>query len=79
MKIFFYSPLLSDWRNFETWQDDGALGASQRANKIWKMMLNEYEQPEIDPGILENLNMFVERRKKEIGNNQEDAVLRNLD
>ena len=75
----FYSPLLSDWRNFETWQDDGALGASQRANKIWKTMLIEYEQPEIDPGILENLNTFVERRKNEIGNNQEDAVLRSLD
>ena len=28
----FYRPLVSDWRNFETWQADGALTATQRAN-----------------------------------------------
>ncbi len=32
----FYRPLLSDWRNFETWQEDGARTATERANAIWK-------------------------------------------
>ena len=28
----FYRPILSDWRNFETWQADGARTATERAN-----------------------------------------------
>jgi trimethylamine--corrinoid protein Co-methyltransferase len=28
----FYMPLLSDWRNFENWEDAGELWAHQRAN-----------------------------------------------
>ena len=29
----FYRPLVSDWRNFETWQEDGARTATERANR----------------------------------------------
>ena len=29
----FYAPMLSDWRNFETWREAGALTADQRANR----------------------------------------------
>ena len=36
---------LSDWRNFETWQEDGARTATERANRIWKQLLAEYEPP----------------------------------
>ena len=28
----FYAPLLSDWRNFESWRDDGSKTATERAN-----------------------------------------------
>ena len=35
----------------------------QRANKIWKKMLAEYEAPPIDPGIDEALRDFIERRR----------------
>jgi trimethylamine---corrinoid protein Co-methyltransferase len=62
----FYRPLISDWRNFETWQDDGALTATQRANRIWKQLLAEYEPPPLDPGRAEALDAFVERRRGEI-------------
>jgi len=31
----FYSPLLSDWSNFENYRDRGAVDATQRANKIF--------------------------------------------
>ena len=75
----FYTPLLSDWRNFETWQDDGAVVASQRANKVWKSLLKEYSPPLIDQGVVENLNDFVRRRKQEIESGQEDAVLHESD
>src|SRR5881628_2954584 len=32
----FYRPLLSDWRNFEAWHEDGARTATERSNGIWK-------------------------------------------
>jgi trimethylamine--corrinoid protein Co-methyltransferase len=62
----FYQPMLSDWRNFETWQEDGAQTATERANRIWKQLLAEYEPPALDPGAAEALDAFVDRRKREI-------------
>ncbi len=41
----FYQPLVSDWRNFETWHEDGARTATERANRIWKQLLAEYVEP----------------------------------
>jgi trimethylamine--corrinoid protein Co-methyltransferase len=62
----FYRPMVSDWRNFETWQEDGARTATERANGIWKRLLAEYEAPPLDPGRREALEAFVERRRREI-------------
>lgn len=62
----FYRPLLSDWRNFETWQEDGARTATDRANTIWKRLLADFEPPPMDPGTREALDDFVARRKREI-------------
>ena len=62
----FYQPFLSDWRNYETWHEDGARTATQRANRIWKQLLEEYERPPLDPAREAALNDFVERRKREI-------------
>jgi trimethylamine--corrinoid protein Co-methyltransferase len=63
----FYSPLLSDWRNFETWQEDGAVDATMRANRIWKETLAAAKTPPLDPAIREELETFVARRKAEGG------------
>ncbi len=30
----FYEPMVSDWRNFETWKEAGVLTATSRANAI---------------------------------------------
>jgi trimethylamine---corrinoid protein Co-methyltransferase len=62
----FYSPLLSDWRNFETWQEAGAIDATRRANGIWKELLRNYEPPPMDPAVREELAAYVARRKREI-------------
>jgi trimethylamine--corrinoid protein Co-methyltransferase len=62
----FYRPLVSDWRNFETWQADGARTATERANAIWKRLLAEAVPPPLDPPVLEALDAFVARRKREI-------------
>ncbi len=63
----FYTPLLSDWRNFETWYDDGAMDATARANRIWKQLIEEYEEPPLDDAIREELADFVGRRRAEGG------------
>jgi trimethylamine--corrinoid protein Co-methyltransferase len=62
----FYQPMLSDWRNFETWQEGGAQTAVERANRIWKQLLAEFEAPRMDPARIEAIDAFVGRRKQEI-------------
>ncbi len=63
----FYPPLLSDWRNFETWQEDGSVDATMRANRIWKQLLAEYQEPPMDPAIRDELDAFVAKRIEEGG------------
>ena len=62
----FYQPILSDWRNFETWQDDGSRTAAERANGIWKQLLAEFEPPPMDQARAEAIDAFVVRRTLEI-------------
>jgi trimethylamine--corrinoid protein Co-methyltransferase len=63
----FYAPLVSDWRNFETWREDGSKTATVRANAIWKKLLKEHELPPLDSGAAEALEAYVAKRKEEIG------------
>ena len=62
----FYRSEIADNNSFEQWQESGSLDAAQRANRIWKRMLAEYEPPPIDPGVDEALREFVARRKAEV-------------
>ena len=62
-----YNPMLSDWRNFESWRDAGSETATQRANKIWKQLLEEYEEPKLKPEVEEELSVFVDKRVSEGG------------
>jgi len=63
----FYAPLVSDWRNFETWEETVSLDATQRANRIYKQVLADFEPPPLDPAIREELEAFVAQRKAEGG------------
>jgi trimethylamine--corrinoid protein Co-methyltransferase len=63
----FYSPFLSDWSNFENWEDRGSVQTAERANSVWKQILAEYEEPPMDDAIREELADFVARRKQEGG------------
>ena len=62
----FYQPLVSDWRNFQSWQEAGSRSATDRAHTISKALLKAYEPPPLDPARLEALDAFVARRKGEI-------------
>lgn len=62
----FYEPMLSDWRNYQTWENAGARTGTERANAIWKELLRSYEAPPMDEGRKEALAAYVARRKEEI-------------
>ena len=63
----FYPPILSDWRNFESWREAGSPTAMEKANRIWKEVLAAYQPPPLDPAIADELASFVARRKQEGG------------
>ncbi|MCP3880703.1 MAG: trimethylamine methyltransferase family protein [Sulfitobacter sp.] len=63
----FYEPLVSDWSNFGQWTENGSKTATQRANGIWKQILQDFEAPPMDPARLEELQAFIERRSAEGG------------
>jgi trimethylamine--corrinoid protein Co-methyltransferase len=66
-KTAFYSPILSDWRNYESWAEAGSPTAVEKANRVWKERLATYEAPPMDPGIREELDDFVDKRIAEGG------------
>ena len=66
-KTAFYSPFLSDWSNYENWEEAGAVWTHDRAATACKRILDEHQPPEIDSGIKEELEGFVARRVGEGG------------
>ena len=63
----FYAPFISDWRNYEAWQLDGAQWTAERAHRVYKQILNEFEPPPMNGDHQEELRQFVARRKQEGG------------
>ncbi|NNE11955.1 MAG: trimethylamine methyltransferase family protein [Ilumatobacter sp.] len=63
----FYRPLISDWRNYETWEEAGKPEAVQKANQLVKAFLAAYEPPPIDDAVRDELADFVARRTSEGG------------
>ncbi len=63
----FFAPMISDWRNYETWREAGAPTAYDAAEKLYQQRLGAYQAPPIEPERLEALEAFVARRKAEGG------------
>jgi len=63
----FYAPLVSDWRNYGQWFDDGARTATERACKVWQSTLSAFQPPGVDPAVTAALEAFVARRRAEGG------------
>jgi trimethylamine--corrinoid protein Co-methyltransferase len=63
----FHRPMISDWRNYETWADAGKPEAPARAADLARQFLAEYEPPPMDPAVREELEAFVARRVAEGG------------
>jgi trimethylamine--corrinoid protein Co-methyltransferase len=63
----FYAPLVSDWRNYDAWEQDGALDATHRAGQIARQALTEYEEPTLAADRQEAIEAFIRRRTEEGG------------
>ena len=63
----FYAPMISDWRNFETWEEAGSETATQRANRLYKEILESFEPPVLEQDRREELDAFVAKRTEEGG------------
>ena len=63
----FYQPFVSDWRNFEAFAAEGEIWTAERAHRVYKRILEEFEPPEMDMEHREALEDFVARRKSEGG------------
>ena len=62
-KTAFYQSNVSDNSSFEQWVEDGSTSAEDRAEKVYKTMLNEYVAPELDPDIDARLLKYMTDRK----------------
>lgn len=63
----FYKPFLSDWRNYESWEEAGRPTADQKAHSLVDRYLAAYTEPEMPAENKAALRAFVDRRVAEGG------------
>jgi len=59
--------MVSDWRNFESWDESGRVEAHQRAEKLAHQLLDSHQDPPMESSIRSELDEFVARRVAEGG------------
>ena len=63
----FFAPMISDWRNYESWREAGAPTAYDTAERLYKARLASFVAPPVEPERLAELEAFVATRKAEGG------------
>jgi trimethylamine---corrinoid protein Co-methyltransferase len=63
----FFAPMVSDWRNFESWELGGSPTAATHASRLVHELLDAYQPPALDPQVAAELDDFVARRVAEGG------------
>ena len=58
----FYQPLVADWSNYGTWEENGSRTASERATGIWKKILQDDVRPAVDEAKLEEMHRDIAKR-----------------
>ena len=61
-EAFWRSDLL-DYKPFETWDDEGAKDTEALASERVAFLLNNYQQPAMDPAIAQALQAYVDEKK----------------
>jgi len=62
----FYQHKIFSMDNYEKWEAEGSRDSLTRANARWKEMLANYEAPPLDAATRDELEAYVERRRREI-------------
>ncbi len=62
----FFMPEMFDNNSIEQWQAEGAVETNERGLKRARHLLNEYEEPHLDPAKNEALLDYIARREREI-------------
>lgn len=60
----FYSPIMAERNNFESWSQKGSNSMEQRANAKWKELLEKYQEPTLSPDADKSLNTYIDSIKK---------------
>ena len=63
----FFKPMVSDWRNFETWAEAGSPTALDHAERLVGELLEAYEPPRLADDVRAELDDFTDRRIAEGG------------
>ncbi len=63
----FFAPMISDWRNYESWREAGSPTAYDTSNRLYKERLAHYRPPAMDPACREELAAFVAKRREQGG------------
>jgi trimethylamine--corrinoid protein Co-methyltransferase len=63
----FYRPFLSSSDNYDRWMRGGAKDAAARAAEVARKKIDEYELPPLDAAVREELEEYVTRRRRELG------------
>jgi trimethylamine--corrinoid protein Co-methyltransferase len=59
----FYESTIADYSSYEQWSLEGQLSAEQRANRVWKKMLADYQDPGLEQSRDEALRDFMTQRR----------------
>ena len=62
-----FRPMVSEWRNFESWDEGGRREAHQRAEDLARQLIDAHREPSMNPGRRAELDEYVERRVAEGG------------
>ncbi|KNG95557.1 trimethylamine methyltransferase family protein [Pseudaestuariivita atlantica] len=62
-KEAFWRSDLFDYKPFETWSDEGARDTQALATARVQTLLSQYQQPAMDPAVLEALDAYVAQKK----------------
>jgi trimethylamine--corrinoid protein Co-methyltransferase len=62
-KEWLYMSPLFQTPDFATWETLGSQGTAQRANELWKELLDSYQDPGLDPAIDEELKAYMASRR----------------
>ncbi len=63
----FFKPMVSDWRNYETWAEAGSPTALDHAERLVGELLAAYEPPRLADDVRAELDDFTDRRISEGG------------